>query len=83
MTSSKKTTKIDCQLELHYADKKTAEMILGSLQPDSIGYVDLKVKDNKLLCRVEKDDPLKLLHTLDDLLMCLTLAEQTIDENLN
>ncbi len=82
MTSDQKATKIDCRMELDYENKKMAENIFGALQPDSIGYVDLKVRDNKLVCKVEKDDPLKLLHTVDDLLMCLTLAEETIEENL-
>ncbi len=68
---------IQCKLKLVYDDKKTASVIGKSIEPDNEGYVEMAIKDSTIICRIESKGPLQLLQTVDDLLNCVTIAEET------
>ncbi|MBS3817373.1 MAG: hypothetical protein KGY76_07415 [Candidatus Thermoplasmatota archaeon] len=70
-------SEVGCSLKLEYEDEETARMIAESIEPDNEGYLDLQVKGSELLCETEGEDPLQVLHTVDDLLMCVNIAEET------
>ncbi len=70
--------KIECKLNLEYHEKETAEMIARSIRPDNMGYVDCILDESVLTCHLEGENPLQLLHTVDDLLMCVTVTEKTL-----
>ncbi|MFP4001373.1 MAG: KEOPS complex subunit Pcc1 [Thermoplasmata archaeon] len=67
---------IECELELRYEDEETAKLIGKSIEPDNEDYVKMDFVGSKLLLEVEGEDPLTLLQTLDDLLACITVAEE-------
>ncbi len=67
---------IHCTLELEYEDEKTSSVIAKSLEPDNEDFVEMNVEDNTIFCRIEAEEPLELLHTIDDFLSCLTVAEE-------
>jgi len=68
---------IECELKLAYGDKKTASVIGKSIEPDNEGYVEMEVKDSTIICKIKSEEPLQLLQTVDDLLNCVTIAEET------
>lgn len=69
-------SEIDCTLRLDYESKEQAMIVKDSIEPDNEDYVKLELEDSTLICKSE-GEPLHLLHTVDDLLMCVDLAENT------
>lgn len=72
---------IDCELILEYDDEKTAQMIASSLEPDNEEYIHLEIEGNIITCTAEASSSMQLLHTMDDLLSCLSVAEKTLEKN--
>ncbi len=72
---------IDCELILEYHDERTAQMIASSIEPDNEEYIHLEVEGNIIRCTAEASSSMQLLHTLDDLLSCLNVAENTLEKN--
>jgi len=70
---------IECKLKLEYEDKKTAKVIGRSIEPDNEDYVDMEFIGSTLSLKVKDEKPLRLLQTVDDLLACVTIAEETED----
>jgi len=70
---------IQCELKLDYDDGKIASMIGKSIEPDNKGYVDMTLEGSTITCKIKSEEPLQLLHTVDDLLSCVTIAEETHD----
>ncbi|MBS3781792.1 MAG: hypothetical protein KGY68_04210 [Candidatus Thermoplasmatota archaeon] len=68
---------IECELKLDYDDKETASVIGKSIGPDNEGYVDMSLEGSTIFCEVKAKEPLQLLQTVDDLLSCVTVAEET------
>ncbi len=69
---------IECRLELEYEDERIADMIARAVQPDNMEYLSLNLSGSAVICDIKGKNPLQLLHTIDDLLMCVTVAEKTI-----
>ncbi len=68
---------IECELKLDYEDEKTASVIGKAIEPDNDGYVDMFLEGTMITCRIKSEKPLQLLQTIDDLLSCVTVAEET------
>ncbi len=69
---------VSCIMKLDYDGQKKAEAVAKALEPDNERYIEVDVKDCSIHCYAEADNPLSLLHTLDDFLACLTVAEETL-----
>ncbi len=67
-------------MTLEYEDKHEAEVVASSLSPDNEDYIELEVKCSKIECVAKAETPKKLLHTIDDFLACVTVAEETLKE---
>ncbi len=67
-------------MNLKYEDKQEAEVVAASLSPDNDDYIDIEIKGSKLKCWTKAETPKKLLHTIDDFLACVTVAEETLKE---
>jgi len=72
--------KADCVVEVRYGNKKTAENILKSVKVDDYSFVDSKLRDNSIIAHISADSIPSLLHTLDDYLSCLSVAEKIVHE---
>lgn len=72
---------IKCEIVLKYPDERTADTVARSISPDNEGYVSVKLKGTEIFCEAEATSPMKLLHTLDDLLACISVAEDTTKKN--
>jgi len=73
--------KISCELNIEYSDLKKAENILRSIKVDDFDFVTSKVHNNSLEATITSKSVSSLLHTLDDYLACLSVAEKIVDKN--
>ncbi len=67
---------ITATIVLEYPTNDTAKKILKSVEVDNYNFVRCKVEKNKIRCRVESPTVSSLLHTIDDFLSCIILAEE-------
>jgi hypothetical protein len=68
--------KIGCTLEFFYEDEKKARDILESVDVDNYGFVNASVQGSKLVSKIEAKNLQSLLHTLEDYLSCISIAER-------
>ena len=73
--------KISCNLNIEYDDSKKAEKILRSIKVDDFDFVTSKVHNKSLEVTIKSNSVSSLLHTLDDYLACLSVAEKIVDKN--
>jgi tRNA threonylcarbamoyladenosine modification (KEOPS) complex Pcc1 subunit len=69
---------IQCEIILTYESEKQARHIQQVLTIDDGSFVSSAVKDNNLIARIEQSALSSFLHTLDDYLACITVAENII-----
>jgi hypothetical protein len=70
--------KVHAIMRIRNSSKDTAERLLGSIEPDNDGYVSSRIDGNELILESESSSVLTMRSTLDDLLVCLSTAEQVI-----
>ena len=68
------------RLTLTFEDAKTAEAIAASVSLDDEGYIRTTRRGRTITAEAAADGPMSLLHTLDDYLACLSVAERTTKE---
>jgi len=70
-----------CDITLGYDDAGKAKKILQSIEVDNLDFVESKIKDKKLEAHIESKSVSSLLHTLDDYLACVSVAEKVVDKS--
>ncbi len=65
------------KLTLTFPDAATAEAVAASVSLDDQGYIRTLRKGARITATAAADGPLSLLHTLDDYLACISVAERT------
>lgn len=73
--------KASCNIVIKYDDEKTVQMIHKSIEVDNFDFVSTKVGKNQLEAHIEGTSVSSLLHTLDDYLACVSVAEKVVDKN--
>ena len=68
------------KLTLTFPDVATAEAVAASISLDDQGYIHTARKRATITATATADGPLALLHTLDDYLACISVAERTREE---
>lgn len=68
---------LELKLETEYKDETTAKNILLALKPENKGYVDSELKGNAIVFTVSAEDAGSMKNTMDDLLACLKIAEES------
>lgn len=71
---------IECKLEFFYDDEKTAKTVFESVDVDNYGYVDAELRQKKIVSRIKAKSLASLLHTLEDYLSCISVAEKMMAE---
>ena len=69
---------INCEIILTYESEKQAAQIQQALSIDDGSFVSSRVSDNKLLVTIKSETLSSFLHTLDDYLACVTVAENVM-----
>src|SRR2546425_11449537 len=72
--------KARAQLQLTFDDAATAEAVASSVSLDDEEYIDTARRGRTITARATADSPMSLLHTLDDYLACVSVAERTARE---
>ncbi len=69
---------ITLALEIDYPDEATAAAVMAVLGPDNAGYVESKLRGSKLFFRIETKSAGTMRNTVDDLMVCIKIAEEAI-----
>ena len=72
--------KVRAQLHLTFDDAATAKSVASSVSLDDDGYIETTRRGRTITARAAADSPMSLLHTLDDYLACVSVAERSARE---
>lgn len=70
--------KILCTITLDFENEKKAKKILRSVQADDQGFVQSTAKGKILQAIIESTSVSSLIHTLDDYLACVSIANDIV-----
>jgi len=70
-----------CILTIEFENAKKAKKVLRSIQTDDHGFVKSKQSGKTIEAVVESTSVSSLLHTLDDYLACLSIADDIVNKN--
>lgn len=70
--------KCDCTFELDFNDPETAKKVLDSVKLDNGEWIKARRKGSKIICEASSETVGGLLHTAEDFLSCVALAEKMI-----
>lgn len=73
--------KITCDVVIEYDDVKKTETVLKSIEVDNLGFVKSQINGKQLGAHIESKSISSLLHTLDDYLACVSVAEKIVDKD--
>ena len=62
---------IDCE------SNQKAKVVANAVKPENENYIKMKVEGKFIVAEAMAENPLSLLHTLDDFLNCVSLAIKT------
>jgi hypothetical protein len=68
------------RLTLAFEDVATAEAVAASISLDDDGYIRTERRGRTIIAEASADSTMSLLHTLDDYLACVSVAERTAGE---
>jgi hypothetical protein len=69
---------VRCVLELEYGDEAVAAAVHGALAPDNASFVRAEARGTCVIAEMDAASPMKLLHTVEDYLACVAVAEKTV-----
>ncbi len=72
--------KFICTLELKYDDERTAKAVSKAVDVDNYQFVTSKLEGDKIISKIESNSISSLIHTLDDYLACVSVAEKVVNE---
>jgi len=67
-----------CDLRLEFPSHESAETVHRAVEQDNEGFVESRVEGSSIIARMEADTLKSLLHTLDDYLSCMGVAENIV-----
>jgi len=69
-------SRIKGKLVFEYENEKMARAIFESIKVDNYQYVKCMLEGRNIICEAESLKASKLLHTFDDLISCVIVAEE-------
>ena len=70
--------RVRCEIRLEFASSEDAEKVLGAVDIDNEGYVEARVDGSAVVLQVRADSLRSMLHTLDDLMACVSVADRIV-----
>ena len=70
--------KISCTLEFDYDSEEEAQAVAKAVEVDNEGFVKMVVEDKRIKSTAESKSISSLIHTLDDFLSCVSVAEKVV-----
>ncbi len=72
--------KVKCNLIIEFNSKEKTDKVLRSIKVDDFNFVLSKRNGNRIETNIESKSVSSLLHTLDDYLACISVAEKIVDK---
>jgi len=69
---------VRCVIELEYKSTEEAERVAKSVSLDNGGFADAEVCGNRLILSASAASAPSMLHTLEDLLSCVKVADEMV-----
>ena len=69
---------IECAIEIDYDTEEQARNVARSISLDNGKYADAHVAGSKLIVRCSASSTPSMLHTIEDLLACIKVADQLV-----
>jgi tRNA threonylcarbamoyladenosine modification (KEOPS) complex Pcc1 subunit len=69
---------VECTIEIGYESEAMALSVARAIELDNAGYVKTEVNGKTLLLRTRAESTGSMLHTLEDLLACVKVADQVV-----
>ena len=66
---------VECVIEIDYDNVQQAENVARSITLDNGKYADTKVEGRRLIIRCSASSTPSMLHTIEDLLACVKVAD--------
>ena len=76
--SDSRDAKVTCELVLGFPSKEHASKVFETVESDNEGYVDAHLDGHNMVAVIQAESLNSLLHTLDDFLSCVSVAEKVI-----
>jgi len=73
--------KVTCDVVIEYDDFKKTETVLRSIEVDNLDFVKSQTNGRQLEAHIESESISSLIHTLDDYLACVSVAEKIVDKD--
>jgi tRNA threonylcarbamoyladenosine modification (KEOPS) complex Pcc1 subunit len=70
--------RVSCKLEFDYGSEEEAKAVLKAVEVDNEEFVKTTLEGKKLTSIVESESLPSLIHTLDDYLSCVSVAEKVV-----
>jgi tRNA threonylcarbamoyladenosine modification (KEOPS) complex Pcc1 subunit len=71
--------KASCDVVIEFDDAEKVKKILRSIEVDNFDFVKSHAKGKRLEAHIESKSVSSLLHTLDDYLACVSVAEKIVE----
>jgi len=69
---------VQCVIDLEYKSEDEAEKVARSISLDNGQYAQAKVRGNRLILTASATSAPSMLHTLEDLMSCLKVADEMV-----
>jgi hypothetical protein len=69
---------VECRIELEYESEEQARNVASSISLDNDKYASAEVRGRKLIITSSAPSAPSMLHTLEDLMACLKVADQVV-----
>lgn len=71
---------VECRLEFTYESPDLAQKVLSAVELENYPYVRAQIEGNQLISDASTDSLDSLIHTLEDYLSCIAVAESMLVE---
>lgn len=68
----------ECELILEFANEVEAKMVIDSVKQDNDEWITAHQDSNKIICSAKSKTIGGLMHTMEDFLSCVSLAEKML-----
>ncbi len=71
---------MECHLEFTYPSRDVAEKVLKAVELENYPFVRAKLEGSTLISETAAESLDSLIHTVEDYLSCISVAEKMLDE---
>ncbi len=74
---------VDCEIRLEYEDEARARVVLKSIEQDNTPFARAVQEGSEVLIKASARNIPSIIHTLEDLLVCVKVAEEMLSETFS